>query len=265
MTSSRSSIVKQLSVLLGLIALLLSLHAMLCEWPIMCRGNRMCGERVSLLFSSALSAWCTMGALGVSARVMTPCNRCRSGVLALCSACGTTPKWFLLRSLLCGGAVALLGWSMLLGRSHWLLMAAMQANAAVGAWLVCEVSHTERAKPTQALRRVSMTLPRGWRYHRSTGLFEHKRTGRMQSMPPATGETGSPMCHLPPCDEEQGSASDSYEDVKVRHGRSRTWNDGSRSAGSRKEPNKERASGNGMNVWELRSALGANGNADDAV
>ena len=43
------------------------------------------------------------------------------------------------------------------------------------------------------------------------------------------------------------------------------WNDGSRSAGSRKEPNKERASGNGMNVWELRSALGANGNADDAV
>lgn len=121
-----------------------------------------------------------------------------------------------------------------------LLMAAMQASATVGAWGACAMQHEERPKSPpphddeeqggeeeededergstgghcgsyasppssqrRKSRRGSATLPRGWRYHAREGLFEHKRSGRVQREPPSTGVTGSPLhADLPPCDEE---------------------------------------------------------------
>jgi len=248
----------------------------------MCGGERMCVERAALLVSGLLSAWCAAAALGwARGRRAMPDSRmpyaASVGVrLRRWTACAE--RWFLLRSLLCGLAVALLGWSALLGQAHLLLMGAMQANATMGAWLACEVhrSETRGAKSPSpppdgggaheprscTPRRGSVTLPRGWRYHRSSGLFEHKRTGRMQYDPPGTGETGSPLCNLPPCDEERAllegghsdgcsdGTKDSGEESKRAH-RSRTY-DGNRSVGSRKERSRGTAP---MNVWEVRQLI----------
>ena len=121
-------------------------------------------------------------------------------------------------------------------------MGMMQANATVGAWSACssQGSLTRSKSPpppmpadledgtgsagasgelsagsasggssgSGAKRVGSLTLPRGWRYHKSSGMFEHKRSGRMQWEPPLPAETGSPLHVLdalrePPCDDEE--------------------------------------------------------------
>lgn len=257
--SFRSVLAARLAVICGACGACLAAFES-SDWQAMCHGQAVCVERASLFASALISAWCGLAALGW-ATLRPPHVRSRR----------CPERWFLLRALLSGGAVALLGWSALLGKPHLAVIGAMQANATFGAWLACEVqrgalrarapSPTPEAQETcTPTRRGSMTLPRGWRYHRSTGLFEHKRTGRMQYDPPGTGETGSPLCNLPPCDEERAlldascsdgfgsdSARDSGCDDNVRYGRSRTWHDGTR---------KERSRGAApMNVWELRAAM----------
>jgi len=208
---------------------------------------------------------------------------CRSGLpLRVRGVSWDLPTALLLmRSAFSALVVTLLGWRALLGQASYVaILTAMQANSTVGAWLACEMhrcgSRPRSPSPTVASindddtstpaslgsgsqpRRTSNTLPRGWRYHKSTGLFEHKRTGRMQRQLP--GETGSPLCNLPPCDEERallletasdvGSDRDSCSEGSKRAWRSRTWHDGVRKGSSRGTP---------MNLWELRAALESDG------
>jgi len=279
-TPARTPLVARCAVLCGLIGCLLASHSAACNNATMCAGECVCVERVALVVSAALSCWSTIAALAWARNRQSMVLPRTSGVTSRCPE-----RLFLIRALLCGAAVALLGWSALLGQAHLLLMGAMQGNATLGAWLACEVHRADArvVKPpsptpdateerTTTPRRGSATLPRGWRFHRSTGLFEHKRTGRMQFEPPGTGETGSPLCNLPPCDEERallegggsdGFGSDGAKDSgceeasrsSSRYGRSRTWHDGSRSVGSRKE--RSRGAPSSMDVWELRAALSA--------
>mmetsp|Transcript_12874 Transcript_12874/g.32954 ORF Transcript_12874/g.32954 Transcript_12874/m.32954 type:complete len:291 (+) Transcript_12874:85-957(+) len=274
----RTPLVARCAVLCGLIGSLLAAHATACNWPAMCHGERICTERLSLLLSAALSCWCAVASYGWA---QPPPQR--RATLLRCPE-----RWVLLRSLLCGCCVALLGWVAMVGQRHLALMAVMQSNASIGAWLACEVhrgtdtrgcrspSPVAEDREVSTPRRGSATLPRGWRYHRSTGLFEHKRTGRMQYEPPGTAETGSPLCtNLPPCDEEQtllesgtsdGFGSDTGKDSGCedkensrRRSRSQTWHDGSRSVSSRKEAARKSKGHAPMNVWELRDAFVSDG------
>ena len=98
------------------------------------------------------------------------------------------------------------------GKRPLALILAMQAQAtscAVAAFLTPRSPRKDESSPPipgvrHAMRRcVSQTLPRGWRFHRSTGGFEHKRTGRIQfDVPTCAGVT--PFEEMPRCDEEQG-------------------------------------------------------------
>lgn len=236
----------------------------------------------------------------------------------------TEPALLLLRALLCGLSVALLGWlAAARGRQHLLLMGAMQASASFAAWGACCTPQAgARAKsppppvpdddieggtnggadysngPPLAAPPVrkasSLTLPRGWRYHRSSGMFEHKRSGRLQYEPPL--ETGSPLhADLPPCAEERGGCWESSSSAHDSHGergggshlsdsdsgsdswpgsrkgrcrRSRTWAYHPRGAGG-SERGSEHSGGSSrsssrapMSVWELREALGEKGGPD---
>ena len=252
---------------------------------------------------SVCGSWCLgAAALALSRGGLLP-RRPRRGVTAL----------LLLRALSCGLLVAALGWlAAARDQRHLLLMAVMQANATVGAWGACAMQWgTARAKSppptstgdledgaataatahssngsTHTRRAGSVTLPRGWRYHKSSGMFEHKRSGRMQWEPPSTSEIGSPLhADLPPCDEERGGCWDSGRECSPRTGsgghrsdsdsgsdgwhgsnkgrsrRSRTWAYNSRSAPAAGHPTPPRhgrsghASCSGMSVWELRDAM----------
>lgn len=210
-------------------------------------------ERCALAWCGLLACWCGVAAAhSLWSGGVVP-RRSRNAATIL----------LLVRALLCGVAVAWCGWSLAVGRPHVGLMAAMQASACVAAWGACATRLFEaRGKSSPdadgspgggggRVRGGSHTLPRGWRFHHSTGLFEHKRSGRLQREPPATCETGSPLhADLPPCDEEEALLVE--EDVR-RLGRSRTWSSGTvlgrQSSGEAEEHR--------LNVWELREALGA--------
>ena len=180
-----------------------------------------------------LSAWCALACVRelVSSRAPLSLQPRRVRARAALS--------LLLRALLCGLSVAMLGWSAAARSGHLptaelLLMAAMQGSATACAWGACAMQRDARPRsppphdhadedederdddeegtgshystPPSSHRRKkrsSATLPRGWRYHVREGLFEHKRSGRLQREPPSTGVTGSPLhADLPPCDEE---------------------------------------------------------------
>ena len=269
----------------GLAGAVLSVHDLWIapharSWPL---------EHYALAGCAALSLWCLAAAVhSLWSGGVVP-RRSRNAATAL----------MLLRALLCGGAVAWCGWSAALGRPHLGLMGAMQASASVAAWGACVTRAFEaRGKSptpdgdsaaTPPRRAGSHTLPRGWRYHKSTGMFEHKRSGRLQRQPPATCETGSPLhADLPPCDEELGTAyhddacaggahpypyggyefdSGSGSEGSARsHSRSRTWAHGSRAEQHAARSCSSRASASrsasAMSVWELRKELAARGAPD---
>ena len=235
-------------------------------------------EQFALASAFLVSCWCVAAAAVALCKPGRPAPRGRAATLLL-----------LLRALLCGLLVALLGWYHHRGSRHFLLMAVMQGSASVGAWTACAREERARSKSpppapghlcdaeagtmppsdcttappssASAAKRVgSVTLPRGWRFHRSSGLFEHKRSGRLQWEPPSTGETGSPLhADLPPHREEDcergsprrsathddGHGSDSGSDSSYirggvsepstekgrRRSRSNTWTYASRSDG----------------------------------
>ena len=240
-------------------------------------------EHVALLVAAGTSLWSSLAALRpgwLSAAPMALPTRAP----AACQSSYLAPETVLplLRSFLSGGAVALLGWSMLLGEArHLALMLVMQASSMAGAWLACEMQRTDVRKQTasptpcgdKGMQRSesapavsahgrSLTLPRGWRYHRSSGLFEHKRTGRVQYEPPGTTETGSPLCNLPPCDEERAllecgsdGCSDRDSGAESRRARSRTWHESSRRESSHRRSSAAPSQHAPMSVWELRRAL----------
>ena len=85
------------------------------------------------------------------------------------------------------------------------------------------------ATTSRRRRQNSASLPRGWRYHSSTGLFEHKRTGRLQAWPPdgSVERAGTPLqADLAPCDEEQALIVDLpvvEDEAAARQLRSLTW------------------------------------------
>jgi hypothetical protein len=272
---SRAVLGSRFALAIAVAGLALSLVALHASEPCPHSAGSLCAERAPLLVSAALSCWSALASLGLGAT---------GAALPARSAHRTATCWdattalLLLRSLLSGGVVALLGWRALVGEaSHLAVMAAMQANSTVGAWLACERHrHCARVRTPSPLptsdeltpltlapqRRTSATLPRGWRYHRSTGLFEHKRTGRMQYEPPGSRAACSPLCNdLPPCDEEhalleygsdRGSDRDSGCEGDRRAWRSRTWDDGSRKGRQRPDPHHSSP----MTLWELRAALG---------
>jgi hypothetical protein len=274
LASSRALLASRCASAVGALGLLLSLAALYAAPSCSDGSPILCIERAPLVVSAAISCWS-----GATALRWTRCGlplRPRGA-----SQWDRTTALLLARSAASGAIVALLGWRALLGQaSHLAIVAAMQANSTVGAWLACELqrgpgrtrSPAPAATPASGEREgggasgalvtprrgLSLTLPRGWRYHRSTGLFEHKRTGRMQREPP--GETGSPLCNLPPCDEERmlledgsdaGSDRDSGCEGGRRAWRSRTWHDG-----HRKESSRSATLRTPMNLWELRAALG---------
>jgi len=250
--------VSRVAALLGTASAALAVVALVrcsCAWP-----SVWSVECLSLPSSAVISAWCAAAAV-------------RWGWFRPPLLSGRGAPWNisaimqLLRSSLSGGAVAMLGWRALVGERDMVLMAlmiAMQLNTTVGAWLVCELQRGDRRSrspsPTPDViaetlprRTGSHTLPRGWRYHKSSGLFEHKRTGRTQRDPPGTAENGVPLCNLPPCDEEHAlldSGSEATTDGEsAKRWRSRTWNDGGGSV------RKERERSGGMSLWELRDAF----------
>ena len=256
------------AVLAAAVALVVAMHG-LREAPECTGGGRLCAEQLALLGSVVLSCWCGIASLRAGWFSSPP----RPRVARRDALCDLPTALLLLRSLLCGIVVALLSWAAVRGHPHWLLMGAMQANSSIGAWLAYQLQRADdpraRSPPAVAQARggalatpgrgCSRTLPRGWRYHKSSGLFEHKRTGRVQYEPPVTGDIGSPLASLPPCDEDRtyedsalldsDIASDKDSGCETRHGRSRTWNDGSRRTTSRT------ATRSSMNVWELHAAL----------
>jgi hypothetical protein len=222
----------------------------------------------------------------VSGGVLSICC-CGAAVHQLYQGGALTRQWrniapilLISRALFCGACVALLGCAAAFGRPHLPLMAVMQVSTTIGAWEATLIQKHSRSKSqSHSLEdgqgagtasppsRGSRTLPRGWRYNSRLELFEHKRSGRVQSQPPSALDTGSPLhADLPPCDEERGvapfgcaggaggGASDSgSEDYSSHRGRrrSRTWSNGVRAPPpSRRTP---------MNVWELRDALGSDG------
>lgn len=278
---SRAAMAARASVLVGAIGAVLSAQGLVSAGAPQLASL----EHTALLASGILSVWATVAALrlerAAGASSILPMRAPGSSALPW----ETSTVMALVRSLLSGCTVGLLGWSLLLGESrHVMLMGAMQANSAVGGWLACEMQRVEtRAKQSEpptapddaarrmsaggGTRRYSLTLPRGWRYHKSTGLFEHKRTGRMQYEPPGTSDTGSPLCNLPPCDEERAllECSDGTSDRSDRESgceggmrawRSRTWHDSSSSRRESKQRRNAAAHHDApMSVWELREAL----------
>jgi hypothetical protein len=186
---------------------------------------------------------------------------------------------------MCGLLVAHLGWlASARGRRHILLMTAMQASATVGAWSACATQRAatsksppppeleegagagagagasaddSRALPSAAAKRaLSTTLPRSWRYHAKSGLFEHKRSGRLQYEPPSTAETGSPLhVNLPPCDEERGGGCWDPPPPADRDGHASDSDSGSDSwHGTRRSPRVSRS-----RTWTYASRAGADG------
>jgi len=259
--NSRFHSAARVAALIGAISLALALNALLrsscgASWSVEC---------ISLSASALIAAWCLVAAMRWSGRSPPPpgCTPSQWNISATLQ---------LLRASLSGAAVAALGWSALVGERHLALMIAMQANTTIGAWLVCELQRRSDSRksttPTpevsitgpRASRNLSQTLPRGWRYHKSSGLFEHKRTGRTQRDPPGTGESGSPLCNnLPPCDEENTLLDEEWaSDLSLsdsdgaKRWRSRTWNDS-----GKRDRHKDRG---GMSLWELRALMG--GEAD---
>ena len=252
-----------------------------------CSSQLFCLEYVAVGTAFLLSCWC------VAAAANQVCGQ--SGVLPPRRRRALAATLLLARALLCGLSVALLGWSAAahgdLSVSDLVLMATMQANASIGAWGACKMQRDARAKsptphddddddddvacssPPASCRRKnkrgSVTLPRGWRFHAREGLFEHKRSGRLQREPPSTGETGSPLhADLPCCDEEGGlllekevfdSCSGSDSGSESRHTRSRTWTH--RTCPIFAEPStvssssRTRGASTPMSVWELREAM----------
>lgn len=273
-----------------------------------------CVEHTVLAASGLLSCWCfgaAMLALNSRHRAAQRPRRARGIASAL----------LLLRALLCGLIVAFLGWLAAHGTRYFLLMAIMQASATVGAWGACATQfdvNVVRAKspppstavdpesggacatdvdpaaaaahPPSVSSKRSLTLPRGWRYHKSSGMFEHKRSGRMQWEPPSTAETGSPLhADLEAVGEERGawdspdrggvagqlerrrngdgghhhcsdsdSASDGGSRERSRRARGATWAYNTRPRAMTPQP--AHCSGRGpMSVWELRDALSDKG------
>ena len=283
------------ALLFGAGGLALSLSAL--RGPDAC-ASALCVERITLAAAGIISSWCVCAALhelcnagGDAAgqqdqkpqqlqQIPPPQHSCFAALV-------------LIRALACGVVVALLGWSSAsTGRPHILLMTMMQCSATVGAWSAFvsqREPHGPRSKSPQPEEedeeagrggggggvnaaaakyatppkcRKSMTLPRGWRYHARDGVFEHKRSGRVQREPPL--EAGSPLCaDLPPIADEESrgllncrdrgysSDSDGAEGGMSRgRRRSRTW-------GAASSPR-----GTPMSVWELRDALGGSHGRD---
>jgi len=262
-------------------------------------------EIIGVASSCALSCWCMFlhfrrnekGPFLLLGQISRSCLQLRK-CMDFASSSPLSGLTEVVAALFCGALVAILGWGAMLGRPHIALMAMMQANATFCAWSACSTQIRADEEDRRSVvekqhlcpsgcgkhRRVqSSTLPRGWRYHRSSGLFEHKRTGRMQYEPPSTGETGSPLhADLPPCDEETAMditpelvrpdvpfirREKSYADeIKISSlenasrsmcGRSNPWERGFST------PNLAAlTSSASMNMWELRAALSEQGHSE---